>query len=88
MASDQRELKEAQAQLESMIIHGPKPVPNSNPLGNLPFYAGIGAAVIVVICILMGINETQKEPSERDAWFNTLVDYSVEKQRREGRDGF
>ena len=67
------------------IIYGPKHTPNPNPLGNTLLFAGIGTFLLVVVCVLSSIGETQKDPSERDGWFRWLVDYSVEKQEREGR---
>lgn len=67
------------------IIYGPKPTPNANPFGNLFLFVGIGVFVLIGICIATSVNETQKDPSERDSWFTALVDYSVEKQKREGR---
>ena len=67
------------------IIYGPKPTPNPNPMGNLHLFAGVGAFLLVLVCVVSSIGETQKAPSERDGWFQWLVEYSVEKQEREGR---
>lgn len=67
------------------IIYGPKPTPNANPLGNLPLVTGIGVFVVIAVCIVASVGETQKDASERNSWFKWLVDYSIEKQEREGR---
>lgn len=67
------------------IVYGPKQTPNANPLGNLPLFAGVGAFFLIVACVMSSFGETQKDASERDGWFKWLVDYSVEKQEREGR---
>lgn len=67
------------------IIYGPKHTPNPNPLGNLTLFAGIGSFLVILVCVLVSVGETQKAPSERDGWFKWLVDYSLEKEEREGR---
>ena len=67
------------------IIYGPRYTPNANPLGNLPLYTGIGVFVLIAVCVVAAIGETKKDEKDRDGWFKALVNYSIEKQEREGR---
>ena len=75
---------EGNREVEPPIYHR-QPVPNPNPLGNLPLVAGLVAMVIVVVCVFASINETQKPEAEKNGWMKSMVEYSVEKRKREQR---
>lgn len=80
-----QQLPENQEVNGEVEIYVRQPTPNPNPWGNWPLIIGSMFALLIGYCVVTTINETNKPAKERDSWMQWLVDYSVEKQKREGR---
>ena len=78
-------LVENELPADEVPIYVRKHTPNPDPWGNWPIIVGAIFALVIGYCVVTTISETQKPAEARNGWMDWLVDYSVEKQKREGR---